>query len=660
MDQDVLLDGYVVLSDDEFLKHRICMKILMAILSIVSLTFNMVFSEEVKRNSPVFLYGKSYFFDNTDTILKLLESGKFSSELSPGRFFPGTSVWVYLSEEELLKDTSRKFLLFGYQDVVDVYSVDKHTARLQCVAGKYLKKSKVNEQTGRYFVQLYSDATEIRDGYLLAYRKLHDTNHSPFQATLSNKEYVSSWGMNYHQSKHWMLVFALLSAGILISSIVIMLTRYLVTKELSNLYYALWMITFFLHFVFMYFQSVLNNENAFSDSLRFNLIVSHTGILWAIPFLTLSFKYFHVVDEKTKKDFDVHIQPIINHVIKICIAAAIVVIVVNYFTHFYALGSFIMQLMVGYIFIYIIRNEYIYRKKMTVPVTQAYTIIIKGGIVHILFFFSGYVIAVFDFMYRWGLGLEVSLTFAALLGFIVHNFIAFIAYNKRDSEIAQERNSLYARSVESELKVIQNSLNPHFIFNSLGLIDSMMLKNDIHIARKALFDFSDLLRVVIDKSSDKLIGLKEELRMVELYLNIEKLRSSNAFDFRIEIQGDMDIRYYRVLPMIVQPIVENAIKHGILKRKASDGGMIILYVGLCDNAITFEIEDNGIGYKQAIEGIAPDYYDRKHIGIEFTKRRIALLTGEVYTGEEIQMIDKSEMSNESGTIVKFSIPANNI
>lgn len=612
------------------------------------------FSSHKDFSSAEYLYYQPYFSEDVELILDKYRRGEFTQELSPHRFFPGTSVWIYLPSEMLLKDTSKNYLLTGYQDVVEVYAIKKQRAVHKAIAGKYLKKSEVNELTGRYFVRLFNQSSEIGEGYLIAYRKLHDTNHTPMQATLSNWKEVDDWQKEYYQSKYWMVILGQFSAGVLFFSIVFMLGRYIVTRELSNLYYMLWMIAFFLHFVLMYFQSVLNNDLAVLDSLRFNLVVSHTGILWAIPFLSLSFKYFHVVDDRTKRDFDLYIQPIINHVIKVCIAAAFIVIAVNYFTYLYALGSLIMQLMVGYIFVYIIMNEYLYRKKMSTPVTEAYAIIIIGGLVHILFFLFGYVLAVFDYLYQWNLGLEVTLTFAALLGFIVHNLIAFIAYNMRDNEILKERNLLHARSVEDEIKVIQNSLNPHFIFNSLELMDAQIVKGNVQDASKALMDFSDLLRMVINKSSDKLISLKEELKMVELYLNLEQQRNSGLEKYQIKIQDGMDVRFYRVPPLIIQPLVENAIKHGLRNRSEETGGEVIVSVGKTGNVITFEIEDNGIGCFQSVRLQKSDA-DKKHIGIESTQKRLAFLNGSEFQNEAFQMIDKSEISDEQGTIVRFKV-----
>src|SRR5690606_10088123 len=120
-----------------------------------------------------------------------------------------------------------------------------NTVSLQTTAGKFLKKSELSDQRGRYFVQLYTDAGQIRDGYLVAYRKLHDHNHTPLQATFSDAEGVKKWRVDYLYSRLWMIVAWHVAEGMALFAIMLMLVRYFITKKRSYIYYILWMLVFY-------------------------------------------------------------------------------------------------------------------------------------------------------------------------------------------------------------------------------------------------------------------------------------------------------------------------------------------------------------------------------------------------------------------------------
>lgn len=603
---------------------------------------------------PEFLYSECYRFDDVASILEKYDQGKFTTELSPQKFFPGTSVWIYLPKNYLLKDTSRKFLLTGYQDEVEAYSIEKGNFRQFAIAGKYIGKSEVTEKTGKYYVQLYTDIDDVQGGILIVYRRYQDIAHTELQIPLANKAEVLQWKEARHSAGTWMNVIWCVYAGMLFFSLFFMLVRYFITRELPYLFYGLWVITFSIHYVFFYFLSLSYLEEASRGFTRFTLIVAQSSIVWAIPFLTLTFRSFHY-SELDKKIYKEDYSKIVFRLNIFCVVVSILVIIINYFTSAYFLGTIIVQAAVICFLLFLL----FYGRKRRMTTKEGYAIFFKGGIIHIFCYVLGAVFVLIDSLLNWKSGVENIMTVASLSGFVVHNFISFMALKMRDQEIFQERNMLYAQSVENELKVIQNSLNPHFIFNSLGLINSMILKNEGTKARATLYDFSHLLRMVIDKSTEQFISLEDEVKMVQLFLGIEKNKSPGLFDFQIEIQEGLDVRNYKVPPLILQPIVENAIKHGMMNRTERSGGKIIVRIGRTEDKILFEVDDNGIGYQKTIGSHPPEYYTRKHIGIEFTQKRIALITNTNYTGGEISIIDKScatDNTEEQGTIFKFTVP----
>lgn len=285
-------------------------------------------------------------------------------------------------------------------------------------------------------------------------------------------------------------------------------------------------------------------------------------------------------------------------------------------------------------------------------IKNAFKIIVVGLIFLIFFVYLGFGLVLFSS--KWNVGYEVLQAFPMLVGVGFNNIFMITAFVKRDHQIQQESLDLKAKVFEAEMSVVQKSLNPHFIFNCLNLIDSFLYVNNSKAARKVLFDFSDLLRMVIDKSPAQLILLREEVTMLRLYLELEKTRSDDCFEYKITIDELLDIDRLQVPPLLVQPIVENAVKHGILNRKKPGGQIDITITKKNQSAMKIVIEDNGVG-RSATEQLQKNTYNQSgHIGIPLTKKRLEILS-EVFKSESsLEIIDKTD--EHPGTIVKICLP----
>lgn len=172
---------------------------------------------------------------------------------------------------------------------------------------------------------------------------------------------------------------------------------------------------------------------------------------------------------------------------------------------------------------------------------------------------------------------------------------------------------------------MQNSLNPHFIFNSLNLIDYFIYKEKLPEARKALYQFSDLLRTVIDKTSQSKILLSEELKIIKLYLEIERSRKTDLFNYSIQISEEIDVNNIFLPSLIIQPIVENAIKHGILNREEEEGQIEII-VSKQEEFLRIDIKDNGIGFEKSKELHTSSIKENDHFGLQLTRKRLELFS----------------------------------
>ena len=113
------------------------------------------------------------------------------------------------------------------------------------------------------------------------------------------------------------------------------------------------------------------------------------------------------------------------------------------------------------------------------------------------------------------------------------------------------------------MKALRAQMNPHFMFNSLNAIQQMVLNNENENAFRYLDTYSKLTRKILENSEQKWISLQDEIKFLNLYLEIESLRFQHAFSYEIKTDENISVHEDKVPAMIIQPIVENAIRHGL-------------------------------------------------------------------------------------------------
>ena len=121
------------------------------------------------------------------------------------------------------------------------------------------------------------------------------------------------------------------------------------------------------------------------------------------------------------------------------------------------------------------------------------------------------------------------------------------------------------KSVDLEQKLLRSQMNPHFIFNSLIAIQSYIYKKDPVQAGDFLAKFADLVRIILEASRVEFVKLTKEIKMLNLYFELQNLRFENKFEYKIEVSDDIDAENISIPPMLAQPFIENAIEHGIRK-----------------------------------------------------------------------------------------------
>jgi sensor histidine kinase YesM len=222
----------------------------------------------------------------------------------------------------------------------------------------------------------------------------------------------------------------------------------------------------------------------------------------------------------------------------------------------------------------------------------------------------------------------------------VAGWIYTLHYHRRSKEQAVREADLKRMAREAELKALKAQINPHFLFNALNSVNSLMVK-DPERAREMNAQLAGILRYALDGSEKEIVTLRKEMGFVEDYLGIEKIRLENKLQIKINMgDGLMDIK---VPPMTLQPIVENAIKHGIAGR--TKGGSVSISAEVVNDKLKFQVNDTGNG----IDTLENNTMLERGVGLRNTLERLKRLYDDNFSFN-------IQNNNPSGCIVTLYIP----
>jgi len=182
--------------------------------------------------------------------------------------------------------------------------------------------------------------------------------------------------------------------------------------------------------------------------------------------------------------------------------------------------------------------------------------------------------------------------YALLLVLLSLIYLAF--YRFRISEV-KKQNLLEIEVNNARNKALSVQLNPHFIFNSMNSINSYLANNDNKSAMRYLGKFAKMMRNMFENSQNTYISVHEELIAIERYIEVEKIRLEDKFDYAIHLADGIDAHETFMPSLILQPFVENCIWHGIAPLKNPGQIQIIIKKGSEANQLVIEIRDNGAG-----------------------------------------------------------------
>ncbi len=212
-----------------------------------------------------------------------------------------------------------------------------------------------------------------------------------------------------------------------------------------------------------------------------------------------------------------------------------------------------------------------------------------------------------------------------------------------------------------QVQTIQAQMNPHFTFNVLGTLQHLILNNDTQKANENLIKLSSLIRNYLEASllGDEQVGslfkheivLSREVELLEMYIEFEQLQYENRFDFEIVLDKKLNPNNYRVPPLIIQPFIENAIKHGLLYKNPEEKGHLrVHFLSLDEDTLICTIEDDGVGRAKAAELQQASFKKYKSRGTELVKRRVNILNEMGY-----DIVIKTDDGLKGGTVVTIKI-----
>jgi len=232
-----------------------------------------------------------------------------------------------------------------------------------------------------------------------------------------------------------------------------------------------------------------------------------------------------------------------------------------------------------------------------------------------------------------------------VIGFLLVSILlgSIIFHQKLRNENSKTQNAVI------EQKLLRSQMTPHFIFNSLSVLQGMILNKEEKKSVSYLSKFSKLLRIILENSRDKTVLLSQELSAIQNYLALQNLEN-DVYEYTILVEDTIDVPLFEIPPMLIQPFVENAIEHAFTDKK--DDKKIDIRLKYADNKLICIIADNGSGYSPQKK---TNNEHKKSLSTTITSERLKILSKDFKMKGYVTIKDR-QIDNEKGTIVTLVIP----
>lgn len=249
---------------------------------------------------------------------------------------------------------------------------------------------------------------------------------------------------------------------------------------------------------------------------------------------------------------------------------------------------------------------------------------------------------------HWAIALGILLILC-LLSLLAYSF--FFYYRKRMQKKFQEEK----RIKELEIQALRAQMNPHFIFNCLSSIQYFVNSGEIDDANLYMDKFAKLIRKTLDFSQNAINSVEDELDYIDNYLQLEQMRFGDKFQYNIEVSEGLNIDDIFLPSLILQPFVENAIRHG-LRFKAGNEGKLWLRFYTKDNFLVCEVEDNGIGREKSAALKSKQHIEYQSQGMLLSQNRLSLFNTSKVEKMKMEVIDLKNAQKEAlGTLIRVYV-----
>ncbi|MGB8192303.1 MAG: histidine kinase, partial [Chitinophagaceae bacterium] len=247
---------------------------------------------------------------------------------------------------------------------------------------------------------------------------------------------------------------------------------------------------------------------------------------------------------------------------------------------------------------------------------------------------------------------KILTTIATLIGNKLKQIESEQSLEAKQRELAGINEQL----AEARLSALQAQMNPHFVFNALNSIKRMILDGDNEKASRYLSKFALMIRMTLEHSKELFVTLDENIEYLKAYLDMEKLRFDDSFTYSISADDNLDTSDTVLPSMMIQPLVENAIWHGLMQ--AGDNKKITVVFSQNQNKIVCTVEDNGIGIRKAEVLKQKQRPLHRSVGLENLQKRIKIMNEKYNTACSLGIIDLKDTDiNKTGTrvVLQFNL-----
>ena len=260
-----------------------------------------------------------------------------------------------------------------------------------------------------------------------------------------------------------------------------------------------------------------------------------------------------------------------------------------------------------------------------------------------------------------------TLIYSILGGILAIAVIAYFSFTrfkeKKANELltnqlqeAENKIALEQKATESELKALKSQMNPHFMFNALNSIQEQFMYGDKTLANEQMGNFTYLTRQILTVSGKKKINLATEVEILTKYLELEKMRFAEGFNYSISLSENIDEDYHQIPPMLIQPFVENSIKHGLLHKAGEKKLSVKFTLDEAEENLICLVEDNGVGRAKSAEIKSKRVQQHESFSTSATEERLKLLGNDLKTKDFIVYEDLQNVEGQVvGTRVRITI-----